>query len=511
MKPANAFLLGLLGFVGAFTAGVARVYPGSWSTLAVFALSCILLLSLVVPWPRCYAYTFLAAFLFLGFWVKTVAYLLSGEDFIEPVGNFDRSPVAWDLALRAATAAAMGVALARGLQLVYFRLRAARGVLSPESRVPDLYRRHRKPVWVLSMALILGLNGWNIDAAFYQIGVNPRTVLPLHLNVLTAWLINIGFALWLAVLLHWEYLVAPRNLPRALLAVVAEAFVSGVTTLSRGAYPFHTASYFVSIAEMHRAVRNYLTLKAAAALALVAVLALAINLGTVQILRSHVYYNYEREESVALPQSESAGTPRNRDYTAYRAGMLRQVKHLFLFRWIGIEGVMAVSSYPGTGPVLLWSAIIESPKTGVDSLYQKVSKSYYARYGKFTFLTLPGVSAVLLYSGSLTVVLAGMALVTALVLITEMVAQRLTQNPFLLGVAGVAMANVLCQLDFPYLGAVFFAQLWVAIAFVWALQWRARLVGPPASVSDANEFHRQGSGRDYCRIEGWRRKGVLNP
>ena len=308
MKPAIAFLLVLFGVVGAFTATAARVYPGSWSTLVVFALSCSVLLALIVPSPRCYAYTFLATFLFLGFWVKTVAHLLSGQDFVEPVGNFDHSPLAWDLALRAATAAAIGVALARGLQLVYFWLRAAGGVPSPDGRVPDLYRRHRKPVWALSMALILGLNGWNIDAAFYQIGVNPRTVLPLHLNVLTGWLINIGFALWLAVLLHWEYLVAPRNLPRALLAVVAEAFIAGASTLSRGVYLFRTAPYFVSIAEMRRAVRNYLTMKTVAALALAALVALAINLGTVQVLRTYAYYG---EESVALPQSEAAGTPRN--------------------------------------------------------------------------------------------------------------------------------------------------------------------------------------------------------
>ena len=98
---------------------------------------------------------------------------------------------------------------------------------------------------------------------------------------------------------------------------------------------------------------------------------------------------------------------------------------------------MAVSSYPETRPGLLMSAILENPKAGVDSLYQRVSKSYYVRRRKFTFLTVPGVSAVLLYSGSLAVVLGGMALITGLVLLTEMVAERLTRNPFLLGVAGV--------------------------------------------------------------------------
>ena len=32
------------------------------------------------------------------------------------------------------------------------------------------------------------------------------------------------------------------------------------------------------------------------------------------------------------------------------------------------------------------------------------------------------------------------------------------------------MANVVCQLNFPYLGLIIFLQLWVALFFIWVLQ-----------------------------------------
>jgi type III secretory pathway component EscV len=63
-----------------------------------------------------------------------------------------------------------------------------------------------------------------------------------------------------------------------------------------------------------------------------------------------------------------------------------------------------------------------------------------------------------------------MALVAAIMMLTEEFARRLTANPFLLAVAGAALANVVVQTTFPYLTAVFLAQLCVAIVFLGALQ-----------------------------------------
>jgi hypothetical protein len=150
----------------------------------------------------------------------------------------------------------------------------------------------------------------------------------------------------------------------------------------------------------------------------------------------------------------------------------KQVLGLAVDRWVGLGGVLAVSSYPELGYDLFAEGIREDPGLGERSMFQKISGSgaIYAESEQFTFLTLPGSVAVLYYSGSLYVVAFGMAAITLILMSVELTFSRLLRNPVLLSVSGLAMANVVCQLNFPYLAGVFFAQLLVTLLFIWALQ-----------------------------------------
>src|SRR5690606_1500906 len=72
--------------------------------LSLFHLSFLTMLLLVLPKPRVDAYSFLALFLFLGFWVKFVAHQWFDYPFIEPTGAFNGSADQWNTALVAASA-----------------------------------------------------------------------------------------------------------------------------------------------------------------------------------------------------------------------------------------------------------------------------------------------------------------------------------------------------------------------------------------------------------------------
>ena len=150
----------------------------------------------------------------------------------------------------------------------------------------------------------------------------------------------------------------------------------------------------------------------------------------------------------------------------------KQVLGLAVDRWVGLGGVLAVASYPELGYDLLAVGIREDPGLGESSLYQRISgaDAIYAESEQFTFLTLPGSVAVLYYSGSLYVVAFGMAAITLILMSVELTFSRLIGNPVLSSVSGLAMANVVCQLNFPYLAGVFLVQLLVTLLFIWALQ-----------------------------------------
>jgi hypothetical protein len=159
--------------------------------------------------------------------------------------------------------------------------------------------------------------------------------------------------------------------------------------------------------------------------------------------------------------------------------MFRQLGALVIDRWVGLEGVLAIVSYPSRDLSLLVNAVTEDPRAGVESTYQKLAGTRYKRSDTFTFLTVPGVVALLALSGSLLCVFAGMFGIGVLVLGTEIVADRWFRNDFLLSIIGASMAYVVCQMNFPYLTAIYFGQLWLGLVFLRIVQGfnlRARTV-----------------------------------
>jgi hypothetical protein len=137
-------------------------------------------------------------------------------------------------------------------------------------------------------------------------------------------------------------------------------------------------------------------------------------------------------------------------------------------RWVGLEGVLVVSSLDNRGQEALVAALKDDAKRGGDSLFQQHARTYFlaADSKTYTFLSNAGVVAILFYSGSFLIVAAGMAMIVAVLMATERLARRATGNPFLLAVAGAAAASVVSQMTFPYLSLIFLVQLWVGIAFL---------------------------------------------
>jgi hypothetical protein len=450
-------------------------FDGSPYIFLLFNTSFFVMVSLALPRPRLFSYTFLVALLFLGFWMKLMIYLLFDTAFLEPIGNFDGSPQAWDLAIAYPSMAAIGICLVRGLHIFFARRRsAAAGVMTTAVAVmPQWYPALCRPLWLISLAILVLLNALNFVVAFYQTGVNPKLILPFHLNVVAAWLINIGLALWLACLAYWEHIRAPQNFPNALLASIIEGLLSSVSALSRSFYVMHTVPYFLALAAYSGKVRNLMPKRAIASLVLFWALALTLALGTVSLLRINIYYlGYTPTLSVTIPKfhDRQGEITQGATFENQIRPMVQQVTNLFIARWIGLESTLAIASHESKSPALFNAALRENPTQGNNSIYQHIAKSPYASSRAFTFLTLPGFITILAYSGSLLTILLGAALIATLVIGTEIAGQRLTRNPLLLSIAGLGMANVLCQANFPYLTAVFFIQLWVALVFIWILQ-----------------------------------------
>ena len=234
------YLFGLAVIVLLSLAATAlRNYPGSTTAFSLFSFCFITVLLLALPQPRSYVYTFFAVLLFLGFWLKFVLHTVWSIPFIGPAGAFANDAEQWDRVLMAAAAAAMGISIARVTQLALVS-RLNHPTTAVPAPVPAWYFQWRKTIWIGTAVVILALNLLNLQVAFYQVGVNPMLILPLHLNILPGWLVNIGFALWCASLVQWEFQLVPVNLAVTLVLPVIESLASSISALSRSIYVMHS-------------------------------------------------------------------------------------------------------------------------------------------------------------------------------------------------------------------------------------------------------------------------------
>ena len=452
-----AYLAALLACLVSLVA-VAR-YPGNRADFVLFLGAFGLLLGSAFPRPRSYGYAFLAAFLFLGFVVKATAHFAFGIALLEPTGDFNASPSAWDASLLPATVGAIGCVAARTLHLLVSHGDGSRELSEPPSR----YVSSRSWVLLLTAIFVVVVNLANLAAAFYEIGLRPRLILPAHLNVVMAWLLSTGVAMWVAMMVGWDYRIAKpaRGLSVALLEALASS-----STLSRSSYLFRLLSYIGPLIEFRRWLFASLSRRLRIAFGIAAVVGFALSLTIVSALRTVTYPgNGATPSNQELPTATTLGGMASRiirlpatlvDKIPALAG---ELEGMLIGRWIGIEGTMTVASYPKLGGSLFRESLLDDPSTGEASLYQRMAGSFYQTDAQFNFGTTPGVIAVLYYSGSSLVLFLGLCLITAVLILVELAARRLVQNSFVVSLAGLALANAISQMNFPYLFVVFLFEL----------------------------------------------------
>ena len=480
-----------LGFLGTLAAAVtfaaAVHYPGKRLLFLIFISAFLFMMMLALLKPRLYAYTFLATFLFLGFCSKTIAFLGFNVALVEPTGRFDGTGRAWDAALAPAIAGCAAIIVARLVHLVISRARRSgpRPATPLGASAPELYARMRVPILAGSVVLFISLNALNLVTATYQVGVSPRVILPGHLNVLAAWLLTSGLAIWVATLVGWETQLPSNRLGSALLVPLAEAIASA-STLSRAAYLFRALPYLLVVTEFPSFFRTRLSRGWRAFILLLLPVGFLVSLALVSLLR---IVSYPGPSIASAPQvgavlttgarPPAAASPLKTPLEQRIEWGAREISTLIIGRWIGVEGTMSVSSYPDLSISLLARSLRESPSAGEDSLFQHISGSSYKTSARYVFLTTPGAIAVLDYSGSLLVVFAGMALLTTLLFAFEVLASHLLANGFAVSLVAISLAGAVAQMDFPYLFFVLFLEQAVAVTALMILR-RAVGCGVPA-------------------------------
>jgi hypothetical protein len=402
--------------IGALALWTLVHYPGRWWVYAVFTLAGNALLYLGFRRDAIFFDAFIGVFFWLGFWLKlSVRVAFFDGQFNEPVGRFDGSGAAFDRALLVSSCGLAGLLAARLLRPFLFTYPAT---ISPPAHDAFLafYARHRRAVLLAFVGFVLAIGVSNLYLGVYQRGAVPKTVLPYGMSGIYTWLLLFGLASFCAVIVHQELRLNKHTTYAAVGVSLMEGFCSNVSLLSRGMV-LNTGAlgYGVLRALKPDGIRTSVRFWAISLLAFAVLFAGSVLL--VNYLRNQLL-----DPSLDLEEAT------------------RMTRGLFLDRWVGMEGVMAVSSHPELGWGLwreAWAEVYQPKLSLYDSRF--ITSAYVnTDFSKHHFISLPGIVAFFFYPGSFILLLVCMFVAGTLAAAVEV-------SVFKIGGANLVLCALLAQ------------------------------------------------------------------
>lgn len=440
-------------------------YPGQGYVYVLFTVVANLLLYFGFRKNAIFFDTFIGIFFWLGFWVKlTIRVAFFGGLFSEPVGNFSGSGDAFDRALLVSSCGMSGLLVASFLReklSCNYPLKtegiALQGLFG-------VYRNHRKIVLAGFVVLFFIIAATNAYFGIYQRGSITRTTLPFGLNGVYKWLLLFGLASFAALILRFEFEINRKTSFLAMFISLLESFVTNLSLLSRGMI-LNAGSLIYGVFTS----RKIHSIKSSRQFFAVTLLVLALLSAGSLFLSNYLRLYNEVKSSSQLsgkqdmplqmagtqktvtpsPEKESVTTHLSAIQSATAQPMalhrlidqtltvngvpllssiINMTLKLFVDRWVGMEGVMAVSSYPGLGWDLWKRAWKETYNENETSFYDNTfitSPYIIVDKMKFHFISLPGVVAFFFYTGSFLFLFSGMFVLGVIAAIIEYFVFRL--------------------------------------------------------------------------------------
>ena len=393
------------------------IYEGNFYIYCFFTVISFVLLFFGFRKNAIFIDTFIGIFLWLGFWLKfSIKIGFMGGVFLQPTGSFDFSQGSFDNALLVSTVGMIGLILASIIREKFFcypiQLKK-----NKNSGLDLFYLNNRKLILIFFLILILLIGISNIYYGIYQRGTISSTKLPFMFGSLYKWLLLFGLASFSAIILNIEYLKEKKISFLVATLSIFEVFISNVSLLSRGMIlNFSALGYGIIICSKkikYRLDKNFVIKTGILFLIL-----FLISLSLVKSIRLDVTNTKPTEN---LYENISGDLSSN-------SPIIRYIFSLVTERWVGIEGVMSVTSYQNKNWDL-WTSAWDEKYTELElSFYDRtfITSPYInANQAMVHYQTLPGIIAFCFYSGSYIFLFSCMFLIGIFSALIEMIVYKL--------------------------------------------------------------------------------------
>lgn len=371
--------------------------------------------------------TFIGAFFWLGFWLKLtirVAFMQSG--FREDVGNFDHSGIAFDRGLLVTCIGLAPILLASALRERFGFFYPPKLEKTISDGASHFYIQNRTKLLIGFAVLVILITTTNYYFGIYQRGELPRTIPPFGLRGVYTWLLLFGLASFSALILDSEFSQKKKTSYVVVILVLLESFLTSVSMLSRGMVLNSGALVYGVIRTLKpKSIRS--SFHYFGGWLVIFTLLFAVSIVAVQHLRSISDKSALNVEESILSSPEKAELKKDPGVIDPVSIGQEAAPILFLDRWVGIEGVLAVSSYPQLGWNLWNEAWREVYKPQMSFYDANLVTSTYRETDmtKHHYIALPGIVAFCFYPGSYAFLFVCMFVLAWIAVCIEIVAFKL--------------------------------------------------------------------------------------
>jgi hypothetical protein len=329
--------------------------------------------------------TLLNVLFFLGFVFKPYNHLLWGYEFIEPAG---KNPT---LFVQPGTQLSLWI----GLMLSVFNC----GLYLLLQKTQVLNYKYTEPLknknnqyFYIVCIFSIALYGLNAQLGFLRVGIASEAHVLFPFSFFYSWFLGLGSAFLVFLFLNQLNFLS-------VLALFALTICASVSVMSRNLillYLYPVLVYVLRNTNFKLSIKNI-------CICFLASIILFFSIFSVTLFRKALYANKNINISTALNQLEvnfktggdysKESKPQEITFQDYKniifdQQVIDQIKHLFLDRWIGFEGLLvALQNQSDENFVTLLN---ENQKNSVTTLYSTLSKNDWQLDSRHLFYTFPG-------------------------------------------------------------------------------------------------------------------------
>ncbi len=376
-------------FVSVFTFYAIEQYAGKTYIYIFFTIVSTLLVYVGFRKNAIFFDTFIGIFLWLGFWLKaTYAIVFLNSVFAEGLRAMIITGKVFDEALVVTTLAFTALIFASYIRERFFFTYFNQG--SQENTTSSLfifYTNHRKKILFAYIILFLFIGFTNFYFGIYQRGELAKTILPFGLNGVYKWLLLFGISSFSVLILKYEFDLKKKTVYLVPLLTLIEAFITNVSLLSRGMVLNTSAMGYGMLSHLkNRKIR--INIKFLSILIISFIILFLLSVKVINNLRYNRQQNVNNSAVHQIISKDIITTPMS----------------LIVKRWVGMEGMLAVSNNEVKGWSLFQRAMSEKAGEYTTSFYDEniISSPYKnSDMSNHHYMSLSGFIAFFYYSNSI--------------------------------------------------------------------------------------------------------------